>query len=294
MHRRNAHNRKETKMSEQTEALAALDGRVDTETTTAMAEALAGVEPMIKLAPSKPETIVAIQLDRGDDTVKKGNRMVAVDRDWLATGMACVIRRGHVVAANCVYGRWSSGLPKVTACHYVVCPACGRRTLEPLAVWEAKDIGRKKTGHEIDPSTPASVILAEWGSCPCGGKWQLDKAGEKAELAAFSEKVIKAVSEMPEIGEFLPPSAFAVTAPAASTVALEPKWAWLAQAMAAAGRGVAPFRKDAPNQGIIVYNPGFWLGSVEDYNATALFWVEKGGAKRQGNQTFDPGAVDGL
>ena len=279
-------------MSEQTEALAALDGRVDTETATAMAEALAGVEPMIKLAPSKPEMIVAIQLDRGDDTVKKGARTVAIDRDWIAAGMAVAINRGHVVAANCVYGRWSAGMPKVTACHYVTCHSCGRRTLEPLAVWEAKDLARRN-GTEIDRSAAASDILAKWGSCPCGGKWQLDKSGEKEELAAFSEKVIKAVSEMPEIGEFLPPSAFAVTAPSASVV-LKPRWQWLSQAMAAAGRGVAPYTKDIPNQGVIVYNPGFWLGSVEDYNATGLFWVEKGGAKRQGSPSFDPGAVDGL
>lgn len=281
-------------MSEEQEALAALDGRVGTETTTAMAEALAGVETTIKLAPSKPSTIVAIQLDRGDETVKKGARTVAIGREWLAAGMAVAIHRGHVVAANCVYGRWSAGLPKVTACHYVVCPQCNRRTLEPLAVWEAKDLARRN-GTEVDRSTPAADILAKWGSCPCGGKWTIDKAGEKAELTAFSEKVLKAISEMPEIGEFLEPEAFAVTAPSASPAPLGQKWAWLSQAMAAAGRGIVPYTKDIPNQGILVYNPGFWLGSVGDYNATGLFWLEKGngGTKRQGIQ-FDPGAINGL
>lgn len=291
MHRRNAHKRKETKMSEETEALAALDGRVETQApANTMAEKLAKVEGGIKLAPSRPETVVAIQLDRGDDTVKKGNRMVAIDREWLATGMAVAIHRGHVIAANCVYGRWSAGVPKVTACHYVVCPQCNRRTLEPLAVWEAKDLARRN-GTEIDRSAAASDILAKWGSCPCGGKWQLDKAGEKAELTAFSEKALKAAAEMPEIGEFLPPVAFAVTSAAPAT--LEPRWQWLGEAMAAAGRGIVPYAKDTPNQGVLVYNPGFWLGAVDDPDATGLFWVEKGkGAKR--HASFDPGAVNGL
>lgn len=277
-------------MSEMQEALAALEGRVH----NTMAGELAKVESAIKLAPAKPETIVAIQLDRGDDSVKKGARMVSVGRDWMAAGMAVAIHRGHVVAANHVYGRCSAGVPKVTACHYVVCPKCGRRTLEPLAVWEAKDLARRN-GTEIDRAASASAILAKWGSCPCGCKWELDKAGEKAELTAFADKALKAVSEMPEIGEFLPPAAFAVT-PVAAAATLETRWAWLANAMAAAGRGVAPFRKDAPNQGVIVYNPGFWLGSVDDPDSTGLFWLEKGGAERNGleNQAFDPGAINGL
>ncbi len=282
-------------MSEQEEALAALEGRLEpTNTANTMAEELAKVEASIELAPPKSGTdgtLVAIQLDRGGESVKKGSRMVAIGRDWMAAGMAVALHGGHVVAANNIYGRWSAGLPKVTACHYVVCHKCGRRTLEPLAVWEAKDLARRG-GTEVDRSAPAAAILAKWGSCPCGGKWAVDKAGEKAELEAFTQKALKAISTMPEIGPFLAPAAFAVT-PAAAGTALEPQWTWLSQAMTTAGRGVIPYTKDTPNQGVILYNPGFWLGFVDDPDATGLFWVERGSGKRQ-HMAFDPGAVNGL
>lgn len=275
-------------MSEVHEALAALEGQ---STINTMAEALSTAGD-VKVAPPRipDKAIVAVQLDRGDESVKKGSRMVSIDRDWLAAGMAVAIRRGHVVAANHIYGRWSAGMPKVTACHYVVCPACGRRTLEPLAVWEAKDIARKG-GKDVDRHMAAADILAKWGSCPCGGKWAVDRAGEKAELTVFADKALRAMETMPEIPAFLPPATFAVT-PDQTWKAPE-EWAWLTAAMAAAGRGVSPYAKDAPNQGVIVYNPGFWLGFVDDPNSTELFWVEKGEGRRT-VPVFNPGEVDGL
>lgn len=289
-------------MSELHEAVAALDGQADTPQAQApantMAEELAKVEANIKVAPPKipnGKVVVAVELDRGDDSVRKGDRMVSVDsRDWLVAGRAVALRGRHVVAASCVYGRWSSGVPKVTACHYVVCPNCGRRVLAPLAVWEAKDVARR-LGTEVDSGMLSGAILEKWGTCPCGGKWHKDRSGEKAELAAFAQKAIKAIEAMPEVGEFLPPVAFSVTA-AGAGAALEPKWGWLSDAMASVKRGIRPYKRDDPaTQGVILYNPGFWVGWLDRADDSNLFWKEGGKEKPSLRaQAFDPGEVDGL
>ena len=287
-------------MSEIQEALAALEGRTETPQTPAntMAEAISKVETNIKVAPPKipnGKIVIAVELDRGDDSVRKGDRMVSVDnREWIVAGRAVALHGRHVVAASCIYGRWSSGIPKVTACHYVTCLNCGRRVLAPLAVWEAKDVARR-IGTEVDTGMLSGEILERWGSCPCGGKWRKDRSGEKAELTAFAQKAINAVEAMTEIGPFLEPVPFSVTAAGVSSD-LEPKWGWLSAAMAAAKRGIRHYKKDDPaSQGIILYNPGFWVGWADSAHDSNLFWREGGKEKPSlMAQAFDPGAVDGL
>jgi len=257
-----------------------------------MNEALAALNGKIELSPAKipaGKSIIAVKLDR--DASRSGQRMTAVGRDWLVSGMAVAICGGHVVESNYVFGRFTNGMPKVSACHFVVCPKCGRRTLEPLAVWEAKDTARK-AGVEVDRGMPAIRILEKYGSCPCGAKWQIDLAGEKKELGAFADETLKAVESMPEITAFLPPAAFSVLPEPGGEVGAE--WTWLKEAMAASGRGVAPFQKDAKGD-VIVYNPGFWLGYVDDVHSTGLFWVEGGRGRRNLTPpSFNPGEVNGL
>jgi len=255
-----------------------------------MQEALAGIEGQVEVKPAKmPEgmTLVGIRLDRAP--ARAGRFMEAIPRDWIATGMAVAIRQGHVVAANNIFGRWTNGVPKVTATHFVKC-ACGRRVLMPLAVWEAKDIARRR-GIEIRREESGMKVLEAYGACSCGGKWAIDARGEKEELAAFANEVLEAYGAAEKVAAYIPPAAFTV----GKTGDVDPQWQWLKEAMANAGKAVAPFAKDDRGD-VLIYNPGFWLGYVANHDATNLFWKEEGKAKGRGcpAPSFDPRSVNGL
>ena len=201
-----------------------------------MQEALAGIEGQVEVKPAKmPEgmTLVGIRLDRAP--TRSGRFMEAIPRDWIATGMAVAIRQGHVVAANNIFGRWTNGVPKVTA--------------------------------------------------------TIDARGEKEELAAFANEVLEAYGAAEKVAAYIPPAAFTV----GKTGDVEPQWQWLKEAMANAGKAVAPFAKDDRGD-VLIYNPGFWLGYVANHDATNLFWKEEGKAKGRGcpAPSFDPRSVNGL
>ena len=158
----------------------------------------------------------------------------------------------------------------------------------PLAVWEAKDLARK-AGVEIKKEEAGKAILDRYGSCPCGAKWSIDDKGEKESLTAFADRVVKAFSAAPgPVPPYLPPAAFTV----GKNGKVEPQWDWLAKAMAAAGKAVAPFAKDDRGD-TIIFNPGFWLGWVTDKDHTGLFWDE-GKERKRHEPTFDPRGIAGL
>ena len=297
-------------MNEMQEALAAVEGRIQpTEPKApegkapaaglggdAMQEALAAVEGQIQLAkPKIPEgkTLVAVKLDR--DESRSGRFVEAITRDWQVTGIAIAIRAGHVLAGNSVFGRWTNGAPKVSAMQWVRCTKCGRTTPMPLAVWEAKDSARRK-GIDIPKDMSGMHVLKEHGSCPCLGRWKIDDAGEKEALNAFADEALKALETMTTVGPWLPPAAFLVGGKAEP---LAPEWGWMAAAMKKAGKTIAPFKKDMAGA-VVIYNPGLWLGWVDDFDQTNLFWIENGKAKGHGHShrratpTFNPGEVDGL
>ena len=147
-----------------------------------MQEALAAIDGQIKTSPAKiPEgkTLVAIKLDR--DPEHSGRFMCAVTERWMAPGMAVAIKNGHVVRANYVFGRFTAGTAKATACQYVTCATCGERVLMPLAVWEAKDAARRQ-GINIPSSESGMSTLRKYGRHSCGGIWYIDAEKEKTEL----------------------------------------------------------------------------------------------------------------
>jgi hypothetical protein len=260
-----------------------------------MQEALEAIEGKVALAqPKLPEgkTLIAIRLER--DESRAGRYIEAISRDWQAAGMVVAIKNGHVLAANNIFGRWTNGMPKVSATHFVKCAKCGRRVLMPLAVWEAKDNARRR-GVEIDKDVGGMAVLKQHGSCPCGGRWAIDDEGEKAELTAFTEEALKAFEAQATVSPWVGPQAFLV---GGKSEPLAPEWAWLQDALAKAGKSVAPFKKDAGGD-VVIYNPGLWLGWVDNHDDTNLFWVENGRQKGHGRHavsapSFNPGQVDGL
>lgn len=298
-------------MSEIQEALAAINGHVQNTPPNTMAEELAKVEGKIDLAPEKipaGKAVVAIRLARGGmpGALRALKHVVEVDKTWLAPGKAVAIRNRHVLAEATVFGHCSEGVPKVTACHWLKCPACGRRVLEPVEVWAAKDIAEKKTGERPGDDVPAKEILAKWATCPCGGKWETDRAGEKKSLADFAEEVFAAVAAADTpIPKFLPPRAFRVGKFPEAQEAMGEEWAWLVEIMNRGGSDISdpePLQRGTPFPQTIVYNPekesGLWLGWVDDPHETGLFWVEERGGRcerrRRAGATLDLGAVDGL
>lgn len=256
-----------------------------------MEEALGAIESQIQTSPEKVpagKTVIGIQLER--DPARSGKFITAVDQNWLVTGIAVAIKDGHVLAGNHIFGRFTNGTPKVTACHFVTCTKCGNRVLMPIAVWEAKDLARKQ-GIEIKDTEPGMSVLKAHGHCSCGGAWTIDKAHEKDCITRFTEKVLDAISTNGSIPSFLPPLAFAV-APLVGEPKppISPEWIWLTQAMAKNGKAVSPF-KAGERGDVVVFNPGFWLGYVDDHNATGLFWVENGKSR---SSHFNPMGLDGL
>ena len=256
----------------------------------AMAEALSAVEGKIEVKASKiPEgkTLVGIKLERNPE--RSGRYVEAIPRDWQCFGTAVAIKAGAVVAGNPLFGRWSGGTPKITAMHWVLCPRCGNRVAMPLAVWEAKDNARKR-GIEVPDETPGMAILEKYGACSCGVNWEIDKSGEKTEIAEFADAVLDALATQDKVSQWVGPTAFTVTTPQPPIKG----WEWLSSAMEATGKGVSLFKKDDRGD-VILYNPGFWLGWTDDPHATGLFWVEQGKKRgKSGAVAFNPKCVEGL
>lgn len=261
---------------------------------TEMQEALGAIAGEIELAPAKmPEgkIIVAVELDR--DEKVSGRYMTSVTHGWASTGLAVALHDGHVVAANALFGRWHHGEPAVGPCHKCACRTCGRLVPEPLAVWEAKDVARHAGVREDLDKKRAKDILARFGSCPCGGKWGVDRTAEKAELTAFSQKALKALEGLQEVPAFLAPRAFTVHT-TAEAVDLGNDWLWLKEAMARNGKSALPFGVNGQGDALL-FNPGFWLGWIdaEKVADTGLFFrVDMRGAER--GRGFNPAGVDGL
>ena len=278
-----------------------------------LAEALAALDGRLELAPEKipaGATVVAVQLDR--DPARSGRYMTATDHKWLVPGMALAIRDGHVVRANCVFGRYTDGRrlngshPKVSACHWVVCPHCGERQLMPLVVWHSKRMGESLWHITVPEDKLGLRVLRGQGVCPkCNGgaglnpgvhrAWSIDDEGEKADLTAFSERVLQAISDTPgPIPAFLPPTAFKVVGQGTpgSDATLPPEWEWLNKPLLPQGKVAVPYNPALAGSDL-VYNPGFWLGFVHDPDSTGLFWKEGDGSGHQRGR-FNPSGVEGL
>ena len=257
-----------------------------------MQEALAAIDGQIKTSPAKiPEgkTLVAIKLDR--DPEHSGRFMCAVTERWMAPGMAVAIKNGHVVRANYVFGRFTAGTAKATACQYVTCATCGERVLMPLAVWEAKDAARRQ-GINIPSSESGMSTLRKYGRHSCGGIWYIDAEKEKTELAEFADRVLDTLSnnEGP-VPAFLPPRAFSVVT-LGKPASLGEQWDWVQPPLAKVGKMAVPFGQQKSGD-IIVFNPGFWLGWVDNPDDTGLFWVEHGVSRRK-SMVLNPATVEGL
>ena len=66
----------------------------------------------------------------------------------------------------------------------------------------------------------------------------------------------------------------------------------MAKLVASDGQSVAtPYDKKLREQ-ILIYNPGFWLGWVDNADETALFWRE--GQRHRTPHAFNPSLVEGL
>ncbi len=265
--------------------------------TMEMTEALGAIAEAITPAPAKvPEGKVVVAVELSRDEASSGRYMTAITHGWAPTGLAVALDRGHVIAANALFGRWHGGVPVVSPCHKAACRNCGKLVPEPLAVWEAKDIARRSGVREDLDGLKAKEILARFGTCSCGGKWGEDRSAEKAELASFAQKVLRAVEAGGQVPAFLPPKAFTVHS-AAEAVDLGQDWAWLAQAMRENGKSAIPF--DENNRGdALLFNPGFWLGYVDVEKVAELglfFRVEAchGGARHEGGR-FNPAGINGL
>ena len=280
-----------------------------------LAEALASLDGKLELAPDKipaGATVIAVQLDR--DPAKSGRFMTGTDRSWLVSGMALAIKDGHVVRSNCLFGRYTDGKrllngsrPKVSACHWVICPDCGQRQLMPPTVWYSKRAAEKR-GIKVPDDMLGLQVLRQYGVCPkCAGgsdkepgvprAWSIDDEGEKSALTAFSGTVLKAISEAPAgpLPAFLPPTAFKVVGQGTpgSDATLPPEWAWLNAPLLPRGEVAVPY-DPALHGSDIVYNPGFWLGLVGgNPDSTGLFWLEGDGSGHRRSR-FNPNGVEGL
>ena len=266
--------------------------------TTEFSEALGAITESIQVAPEKvPEGKVVVAVELSRDEKVSGRYMTSVTHGWSASGLTVALRNGHVVAANAIFGRWHNGVPSISPCHKTRCKTCGKLVPEPFAAWVAKDAARAAGSSKGLDGLKAKAILAQFGHCECGGNWGVDKDAEKAELTAFSQRVLKAVEAGGQVPPFLPPRAFTVHG-AAEAVDLGPDWSWLGQAMAKNGKAALPFRVRTDGDAIL-FNPGFWLGWVdkEQVMDTGLFFhvsLEAGNQSGRRGGRFNPAGIDGL
>lgn len=264
-----------------------------------MQEALAAVgeeklEAAVKENPLKfPEgkTIVAVELGRNE--ALSGARTTLVDENWQYAGRAVALKNGHCVAANYLFAHVSKGVPKVTACHLVSRKGDTVPTLVPLAVWAAKDNARRAgiTDAELD-ELKGFEVLDRYGQ-----EWQEDAEAEKKGLIELTDRALKALEAAEKVEPFLGPKAFTVR-PIEEEIDLGKEWIWLMDAMRASNKAAVPF-KPGDKGDVLVHNPGFWLGWVNDPHDTELFFYEKGEGKRRraGHKPtvrFNPKTVNGL
>lgn len=276
-----------------------------------MSDALGAIAEQIKPAPAKiPDGKVIVGVSLARVGYKQGVNTENIGRpakdergrlrspDWRAFGVAVGIRNGHVIAGNAIYGRWSrddndNPVPKVTACHYLICPKCGCQVDQPAEVCRAKDM----SGVKIPNSTPAREILAKWGECPrcrAKGAWVIDRAREKELVDELAARVVEAYcASETALKPFLAPAFFTI----GKKGAVPPEWQWLQDNMTAAGGTFAPFAAGDTGD-VLLYNPNveFWMGWADNPHASGLFWVENSTMRRgrEPRALFDPRGVNGL
>lgn len=254
-------------------------------------EALAALDS-VKPAPEKfpaGATLVAVTLERDEAT--SNTRISLVGNKWRTVGLAVAVRGGKIIAANPVFGRWTNSEPKISACHYVTCPKCGKLALMPDAVWAAKDVARAAGVKDEAMERPSGwEILTRWGRCECGSRWEKAVSYEAEKLQAFTDAVRKCVSEMEKVGRFIPPRFFTIR-PVEEAVDLGPEWVWLRDALGHDFKAAVPYTRESFGP-VVVFNPGRWLGWVENCHDTQLFFEEK--SKEPQRSSFNPKNVVGL
>lgn len=255
------------------------------------AEALAALDT-VKPAPDKfppDSTLVAVTLSRDEETAN--SRIALVGTHWRSTGLAIAVRGGKVISANPIFGRWTNGEPKISACHYVKCEHCGEIELMPDAVWSAKDAARAAGVKDEDLEDLVGWdILVKWGKCRCGGRWSKAIDYEADMLQEFTNLVRNRVSELNVVNRFIPPAFFTIRS-VEETVDLGPEWSWLQDALGRDFKSAVPYAKGQTGP-VVVFNPRRWLGWVENHHDTGLFFSEKGKDKQR--SSFNPKKVLGL
>lgn len=252
-----------------------------------MAEALAAAGEIPVAPPKIPEgsTLIGVKLAR--DPAVKNRYMVPVfpGTSWKTEGMAVAIKDGSTVAANYLYGRFAEGHLKVTSSYYVTCRSCGYRGIVNTEVTRTKDYALAAFGKRFEPTDRAMAILRGYGKCPaCGAEkpFYIDERLEKAELAEFAGHVLDEFARSETVGRFLGPKAWnAVTHPGKPVA---PEWQWAENALSRKGLHLVPFNAAAKGAATYIFNPGFWLGWVDNRHETSLFGVEN----------YDPSALDAL
>lgn len=233
------------------------------------------------------KTIVAVELGRNENV--SGERTTLVDANWQFAGRAVALKNGHCICANYLFAHISKGVPKVTACHLVSRKGDTVPTLVPLAVWAAKDNARRAGVTDAALEELSGFQILEL----YGQEWKEDSEAEKKGLIALTDRALKALEAMEKVEPFLGPQAFTVR-PIEEEIDLGQGWSWLIDAMRVANKAAVPFRPGDKGE-IIVHNPGFWLGWVDDPHETELFFREKGEGKRRAPKpAFNPKTIHGL
>lgn len=277
-----------------------------------MAEALSAVTPVTpaveKIRPGA--TLIAIELDR--DPARSGAYTTSIGGknangrviEWRVGGCIVAIKAGKVVAKNHLTGNWNSvtGHYEVKACRAVFCSKCRddsnspRAIMLPHAVWDAKDAVRERShGQDTMKGWGAWRVLREAGRCECGSKLYEDVELENARLNALAQKALKAVEKMEKpVPEFVPPAWFTLVE--AGKGNLPQAWNWLQTGLAGAKpnpcSAVAHVKGDRK---ALMFNPGFWIGQVNDIAAPHMTGYLFGDDKSADDGIgFNPHGVDGL
>lgn len=250
-----------------------------------LVEALAAINGE-NLAPAKipaGKTVIGVRLSRNQDGDGKYTSLVRPG--WQPVGMAIAMQAGKVVMANQILGHWTKSGPKLVQCHKIACAKCGKEILMPLAVWEAKDSARRSGVQDLT-GVSGWDILKRYGSCSCGGKWE-QFGGETKELGDFAQEVLKDISgrEKP-VPQFIPPAFFTVR-PVEEANNLG-RMQWINDALAGSGKCALPYDPGLTGP-VFMFNPGYWIGWVDDPEETGLFF-----GSRERESRFDLGEIDGM
>lgn len=230
------------------------------------------------------DIVIGIRLSRNPAT--SGKYMTAIDRQsWRANGAVVAIKGGEVVAGNTIFGYTSKGLPHITPCSLVRCAKCGTVVSYLEAAWAAsdaaKDAGVEKPGYD-------SAIIDRYGRCTCGGAWIGAKDVEKRIVSKLTEDTVTAVANG-GVGAFTPPTAFTLHGLNAA-VELGDEWTWLADALKGRGKAAVPVDQ-RPDGQVLLYNPGFWVGTVSSLPRGLFLSRVRTAARRT---VFNPVDCDGL